>query len=133
MLVGLYQYLGGNGLIYRHQFGCRSLHSVAFCLLSNRNEWYQNIDNSKLIWLVLINMKKEFDTVNTNVLLEKLSRYGIRNVEQRWFASYLTNRRQSSRVNGNVSSMENISCGAPQGSCLRPLLFLLSINDMPKS
>ena len=82
---------------------------------------------------MFIDLKKVFDTVDTKLLLEKLAHYGIRNVEQRPFASYLTNRRQFCRVNGKLSSMENISCRVPQGSCLGPLLFLLFINDMPYS
>ena len=87
----------------------------------------------KLTGLVFIDLKKAFDTVDTKLLLEKLAHYGIRNLEQRWFASYLTSRRQFCRVNGKLSSMENISRGSPQGSCLGPLLFLLFINDMPYS
>ena len=129
----LYKYLDCNGLIYRHQSGFRSLHSVPSCLLSNTNEWYQNIDNNKLTGLVFIDLKKAFDTVDTKLLLEKLAHYGIRNAEKRWFASYLTSRRQFCRVNGKSSSIEYISCGVPQGSCLGPLLFLLFINDMPYS
>ena len=129
----LYKYLDCNGLIYRHQSGFRSPHSVASCLLSNTNEWYQNIDKNKWTGLVFIDLKKAFDTVDTKLPLEKLAHYRIRNVEQRWFASYLTSRRQFCRVNGKLSSMEYISCGVPQGSCLGPLLFLLFINDMPYS
>ena len=79
----LYKYLDRNGLIYRHQSGFRSLHSVASCLLSNTNEWYQNIDNNKLTGPVFIDLKKAFNTVDTKLLLEKLAHYGIRNVEQR--------------------------------------------------
>ena len=129
----LYKYLDCNGLIYRHQSGFRSLHSVASCLLSNTNELYQNIDNKKLTGLVFVDLKKPFDIVDTKLLLEKLAHYGIKNVEQRWFASYLTSRQKFCRVNGKLSSMENISCGVPQGSCLGPLLFLLFIKDMPYS
>ena len=127
----LYKYLDCKGLFYRHQSGFRSLHSVASCLLSKTNEWYQIIDNKNLTELMFIDLKKAFDAADTKLLLEKLAHYGIRNVEQKWFASYLTSRRQFCSVNFKLSSMENISCGVPQGSCLGPLLFLLFINDMP--
>ena len=95
--------------------------------------WYQNIDTSKLTGHVFIDLKMAFDTLDAKLLLEKLAHYGIRNEEQRWFASYLTQGRQFCRINCKLSSMENISCGAPQGSCLGPLLFLLFIKDMPYS
>ena len=127
--IRLYKYLDDNGLIYRHQ-SVRSPHSVASCLLSNIIEWYQNFGNNELTGLVFIDLKKAFDT---KLLLEKLAHYGIRNVEQRWFSSYLTNRRRFCGENGKLSSMEDISCGVPQGSCLGPLLFLLFTNDLPYS
>ena len=60
----------------------------------------------------------------------KLSHYGIKNTEHKWFSRYLGNRRQCCRVNGITSTVENITCGVPQGSCLGPLLFLLYINDL---
>ena len=59
--------------------------------------------------------------------------YVIKNVELGWSVSYRTNRQQHCKVNGKLSSMENISCGVPQDSCLGALLFFLCISDMPYS
>ena len=96
----LYKYLDGNGLIYRQESGFRSFHSVVSCLLSNTNESYQNIDSNKLTGLVFIDLKKAFDTVDLKLLYEKHVHYAIRNVEQRWYASNFTNRRQFYMVIG---------------------------------
>ena len=86
------------------------------------------MDKGRFTATVFIDLKKAFDTVDHDILLQKLEKYGVIGLEHTWFSSYLKNRRQLCRVNGVASNMEEIKCGVPQGSCLGPLLFLIYIN-----
>ena len=52
------------------------------------------IDKGKLAIGVFVDFQKAFDTVNHQILLNKLNHYGVRGLANDWFKSYLTERRQ---------------------------------------
>ena len=89
------------------------------------------MDKGYLNGVIFLDLKKAFDCVNHDILIRKLKLYGCSENTLCWFKSYLTNRRHMCKIGRAISQERFIRCGVPQGSTLRPLLFLLYVNDHP--
>ena len=94
------------------------------------NRIQEDCENGQYACEIYVNHKKAFDTVNHNILLAKLVHYGVRCIENNWFKTYVTNRKQHVTVSGQISDKALIEFGVPQGSVLGPLFFLIYINDL---
>jgi hypothetical protein len=123
-------YFTNNNLLFAHQYGFRPHHSTEIASLEFVDRIFNLLDEDKIPFSIFMDLSKAFDTLNHDILLYKLSYYGVKNASLSWFQSYLSNRKQYVNFNDTKSSVSLLSLGVPQGSILGPLLFLIYVNDI---
>ena len=94
----LYSFLRKHKCIYINQFGFRKNHSTI------HEHIRDSLDKNNLACGICIDLQKAFDTVDHNILLDKLAHYGIRGIANEWIKSYLSNRQQYVSINGHDSN-----------------------------
>ena len=87
----LYNYLNKNEVLNDKQFGFQAGHSTENAILDLIDQVSNTFDNNNFVLGVFIDLSEAFDTVDHNILLKKLSMYGVKGNNLKWFHSYLSN------------------------------------------
>ena len=119
-----------NGLFGDFQFGFRRDKSTISELLTLFETIQEAKEEDMKVALILYDLSAAFDSVEPEVIIQKLKIYAFNSNAREWMESYLTGRRQLTKVSGKSSSVVTLKYGTPQGSRISPLLFIILMADL---
>ena len=127
----LMKFCNKYSIISPQQFGFQHGISTTNALMSLTEDIYAALNDKEHFLATIIDVRKAFDCVDHEILLSKLSIYGVRGIPLNWLTSYLKDRKCYVELAQYKSRINTFNIGVPQGSILGPILFLLYVNNLP--
>ena len=123
-------YVEKHNILFNYQFGFRKGYSTEYAILETIENLKTAIDENRITCGIFLDFSKAFDTINHNILLAKMNKYGIRGLPLEWFLRYLKERKQYGKIGNNESSQKTRGGGA-LGSRFAGYVLLASQNPYP--
>ena len=123
-------FLETNKIITNAQHGFRAGHSTETALITLTDNIVQSFESKKVVLTVFLDFKRAFETIDRNILLNKLEKYNFSKETIEWFKNFLSDRKQTVKINGEYSDLVVVDLGVPQGSKIANILFILYVNDL---
>ena len=81
---------------------------------------------------VFLDMSKALDTIDHNILFNKLEKSGVHGLALDWFKSYMSNRQLCVEYSKTVLALFKVEYRSAQGSVLGPIMYNFFTNDLQK-
>ncbi|CAL8143432.1 unnamed protein product [Orchesella dallaii] len=124
----LSEYFEKNNLFTNRQFGFRKKLTTSHALIALTDFLYEKLDEGNVCAVLALDLQKAFDSVNRDILVNKLLWYGI---DCKIINELIFNRSQYVEVNNKKSSIKYTTKGIQQGAATSSLYFSIYINDLP--
>ena len=114
----IYTYFTNNKYFCPNQHGFRKMHSTEHAVMEVADRILTELDKGNTPLAIFLDLSKAFDTLNYEILLNKLQYYVIKDKELAWFKSYLYSRSQYVEINPHRSKIVPVTLGVPKGSII---------------
>ena len=126
----LSKYFNDSNLLAEQQYEFRPGHSIELAAVKLVDSISHEMESGNTPGNIYVDLSKAFDTINYDILLDKLSYCGISGTALKLLKNYLLDKKQYVVYNNCNSNLVNVTTSVPQGSILGPLLFSISINNL---
>ena len=116
-----------------NQYSFRAKYSTKYAAIELIDRIVTKMDKNNIPINVFFDLSKAFDTIDHNILQNKLAYYGLNGSALHLFKSHLQNRFVFTEIEQINSDILLITIGDPQGSVLGQLLFIIYINDFSQA
>ena len=112
----LTEHLGKHDILYKYQSGFRSKHSVNTYLAHLSNQILKGFESRKSTGMILIDLQKAFDTLDLDILLDKMNYLGFTSKTIDWFGSYFKKQNIVLTLEKTLLETGILNWGVPKGS-----------------
>ena len=104
VFLQLVEYLDTYNLLSPNHHGSRRSHNTSTALIQMYDQWIEEMEDGKLVGIMMIDLSAAFDMVDHQLLLKKLELFGLEEGVILWMLSYLSGRSQSVFIDGYISA-----------------------------
>ena len=117
-------------LLSKYQCRFRRGFSAKNCLLAMLEKWKSSVDKGKAFRVLLTDLSKALHCLSHKLIITKLNAYGFSLSALKLMQSYLSERKQRTKINQAYSSWEEILFRVPQSSILGPILLSIFLSEV---